>query len=174
MKVEAAYQALMQSATKDFPEYSCEFMGEGALRAALALKYERGTVLPKDAQIENPARPQSTIGLAWVYDMLVSWDLVKDGLGLVIGTATLNEKLINSIREMAFMEIQQILHRSDAASSLFNQIVGKPNAKSCPTKVRQDLVKEFISLILSEKNKSNFLTTLMKKRLLSLDNKPIS
>lgn len=174
MKVESVYQALMQSARKDFPEYSCEFMGEGALRAALALKYDRGTVLSNDAQIESPARPQSTIGLTWVYDMLVSWDLVKDGLGLVIGTTTLNEKLINSVREMAFMEIQQILHRSDAASALFNQMVAKSNAKSCPTKVRQDLVKEFIALILSEKNKSNFLTTLMKKRLLSVDSKPTS
>lgn len=176
IKVEAVYLALMNSANKDNKDilgYSCEYMGEGILRANLALEIDKKQALPADTNIANPTREPSTIGYRWVYDTVMTWDLVREGLLLLTGAEAIDNVLINSIREMAFTEIQQILHRSDRASALFAQIFEEPTKKACPDNKRlpqnvaPHLVQEFIEVILLEKNKSTFLTALMNRKLVT-------
>lgn len=159
-KTEAVYQALIQSAERNFPKYSCEYMGEGALRAADALSLDKTQALGKDPK----PREVSTIGYKWVFDLIMSWDALKMAIALPVqGGLNFGNQFQKSLKEMVLTEIQQILHRSDKASEFFEKIYPALPGKGCPSfDSKPQYVKEFIEQLLSEEKISNLLRTFLK------------
>lgn len=165
-KTEAVYQALIRSADRNFEKYSCEYMGEGALRAADALRIDM-----KGALGNNPTpREASTIGYKWVLDLIVSWDALKMAIALPIQGGLNSDLFRNSLKQMVLTEIQQVLHRSDKASRVFERIFPAQPGKGCPSfHSKSQYVSEFIEQLLSEEKLSDFL-----RRFLEIERKQIA
>jgi len=164
-KTEAVYQALIKSADRNFEKYSCEYMGEGALRAADALKIGRKAALGDDPR----PREESTIGYKWVFDLILSWDALKMAIALPIQGGLSSTQFQNSLRQMVLTEIQQAMHRSDKSSRLFERIFPSLPGKGCPTfESNSQYVKEFIEQLLTEEKVSDFLRRYLKIKSLEL------
>ena len=169
-KTEAVYQALMESANTKFPGYSCEYMGHGALRASTALAVSKDTALedfkkmfPEKNYSPNDlayGRPTATIDSHWILDAILTTDILREVImGTATGGFTFDTQFRHSIQQMVLTELQQLLHRSDDATRLYNKLIPTLTDKHCPTEysANTSLLIDFLKHVLGEKHVSAFL-----------------